>query len=98
VDPQVLISVKEYGGRICLLGELKRPGIYPLSDRLTVLSALALAGGLTDFASQRKLKLTQVEVGKARVPSIDLDRVKKGKAEDLQLRSGDRIEVPRRGF
>ncbi|HEY2956555.1 MAG TPA: polysaccharide biosynthesis/export family protein [Candidatus Eisenbacteria bacterium] len=98
VDPQVLVSVKEYGGRIYLLGEFKRPGIYPVSDRLTVLSAVALAGGLTDYAAPRKLRLTRVEGGKTRVRPIDLERVMDGKAEDLALRSGDRIDVPRRGF
>ena len=96
VDPQVIVSVREYAGKIVILGEVKHPGIYPLREGLTVLNACQLAGGLTDFASTRRVRILRLEDGRPKPIEIDLGRVKSGKIEDVALRSGDRIEIPRR--
>ncbi len=98
VDPQVLVSVKEHGGMVYLLGEVRRPGAYPLGDASTALSACAMAGGWTDFASPRRAKVTRIEDGKPKLIVVDLLKVRQGKAADLPLQSGDRVEVPRRLF
>ncbi len=98
VAPQVLVGIKEYGGKVYLLGEVRNPGTYRLGDAPTVLSACAQAGGWTDFASPRRARVTRVVDGKARQIAVDLVKVRQGKAEDLPLRSGDRVEIPRRVF
>ncbi len=49
-SPVVSVGVKEVGGRVFVLGEVARPGVYPLRGALNLLEALALAGGLTEFA------------------------------------------------
>jgi len=98
VDPQVLVSVKEYGGQIFVMGAVKKPGAYGLQERMTVLGACLLAEGFTDFASPRRVKVTRIENGKQRTIKIDLIKVREGKKEDLPLQRGDRIEVPRRRF
>jgi protein involved in polysaccharide export with SLBB domain len=98
VDPQVLVTVKETGGKIYVLGEVRNPGIFLLRDGPTALSACVLAGGFTDFAAPRQVKVMRVENGKPKVIKVDLTRVKRGKARDLTLRDGDRLEVPRRLF
>jgi protein involved in polysaccharide export with SLBB domain len=98
VDPQVLVSVKEYGGQIFVMGAVKKPGAYGLQERMTVLGACLLAEGFTDFASPRRVKVTRMENGKQRTIKIDLIKVREGKKEDLPLQRGDRIEVPRRRF
>jgi protein involved in polysaccharide export with SLBB domain len=98
VDPQVLVSVKERGAKIFVLGEVKSPGVFPLRDGPTALSACVLAGGFTDFASPRRVKITRLVDGKPKLIQVDLIRVRRGKAHDLPLRDGDRIEVPQRRF
>ena len=98
VDPQVLVSVKEYGGRVFVMGEVRRPGLYALRDGPTALSACVLAGGFTDFAAPRHAKITRVEGGKSKLIVVDLMKVKGGKAPDPMLRAGDRIEIPPRLF
>jgi polysaccharide export outer membrane protein len=90
--------VKEYGAKIYVLGEVKRPGIFALRDGPTTLSACVLAGGFTDFASPRRVKITRLVDGKPKLIQVDLIRVQRGKAQDLPLRDGDRIEVPKRWF
>ena len=40
-------------------GEVRRPGSYEFRDGLTVAKAIALAGGFTDRASKRKIRITR---------------------------------------
>ena len=98
VDPQVLVAVKEHGGQVFVTGEVKQPGAYGVRDGLTVLHACLLAGGFTDFASLRSVKLTRMVDGQPRTAVIDVVKVRQGKQSDPPLASGDRLEVPRRRF
>jgi polysaccharide biosynthesis/export protein len=99
VNPQVLINVKEYGGRVLVSGEVRQPGIYPVGMGLTALSATVLAGGFTDFASLGRAKIVRtLRNGRTEVVKVDLGKVLKGQVPDLALRDGDRIDVPRRLF
>jgi polysaccharide export outer membrane protein len=99
VNPQVLVNVKEYGGRVLVSGEVRQPGIYPMGLGLTVLSATVLAGGFTDFASTGRAKIVRtLRNGRTEVLKVDLGKVIKGQVPDLVLRDGDRVDVPRRMF
>lgn len=98
VDPQVQVSIKEHGGQVYVTGEVKQPGVYGVRDGLTVLHACLLAGGFTDFASLRSVRLTRVVDGQPRTAMIDVVKVRQGKQPDPLLSSGDRLEVPRRRF
>ena len=98
VDPQVLVTVKQHGAKIYVLGEVKHPGVYLLSDGPTLLGACALAGGFTDFADPHHARIARAEDGKVRFISVDLLKAKAGKAEDVRLRGGDRLEILHRLF
>jgi polysaccharide export outer membrane protein len=98
VNPQVLVSVKEYGGQVWVVGAVKSPGPYPYSEGLSALRACLLAGGFTDFASLRKVKVARVTAGRSKVTRVDLAKVMQGKADDPPLQRSDRIEVPQRRF
>ena len=99
VNPQVLVNVKEYGGRVLVSGEVRQPGIYPMGLGLTALSATVIAGGFTDFASAGRAKVVRtLRNGRTEVLHVDLGKVLKGEVADLVLRDGDRVDVPRRLF
>jgi len=99
VNPQVLVNVKEYGGRVLVSGEVRQPGIYPVGQGLTALSATVLAGGFTDFASLGKAKIVRTaKNGRTEVVKVDLGKILKGEVPDFALRDGDRVDVPRRLF
>ncbi len=97
-NPQVLVNVKQYGGQVFVFGEVRNPGIYSLDEVRSVLAACLKAGGFTDFASAKKTKVNRSWNGKVQVLQVDLGKVSQGKAPDLALRNGDRVEVPRRAF
>lgn len=57
-EPRVTVIVQEiHAPRIYVLGEVVRPGAYPVRGRLDILQAIALAGGLGDFADKRRVLL-----------------------------------------
>ncbi|HJU44091.1 MAG TPA: exopolysaccharide biosynthesis polyprenyl glycosylphosphotransferase [Vicinamibacterales bacterium] len=54
--PEVSVIVREvHSFNISVIGHVKTPGRYELTSRVTVLDALAMAGGLTDYADRGKI-------------------------------------------
>ena len=79
---------------IYFLGEVSQPGAltFKSTERLTLLAAVARAGGLTDRAG-RKIKIRREEAGKAREIEVDYKRIVDGKDPDVALREGDVVVV-----
>lgn len=98
VNPQVLVSVKEYGKKVYISGEVNRPGAYSIQEGLTALNACILAGGFTEYASPGRAQVTRIENGRPRIIQMDLIKVQRGETEDLILQAGDRIDIPQRLF
>jgi polysaccharide export outer membrane protein len=87
-------------GRVRVVGEVERPGSYPLADAATVLDALLAAGGLSEYAAGNRARLVRGK-GAARVETrIRLGDVLEGRgeSENIELRDGDMIVVPESFF
>jgi len=95
VNPEVTVIVLQVNApKYYLIGYVSRPGTYPLRGDTSVLQALALAGGLTQFASPRSIKLIRATRGKQEVRKINYyDIIESGEGNYL-LKSGDTIVVP----
>jgi polysaccharide export outer membrane protein len=74
-----------------VIGQVTRPGTYPLKSHMTVDQALAAAGDLSPFGSRSNLKVRRID------PAGGAVRQAKVKPEEL-VRSGDIIVVPERFF
>jgi polysaccharide export outer membrane protein len=56
VQPMVNVMVKQVNSlKISVLGEVRKPDVYRIKNRVTLLDALAMAGGFTDLARQNKV-------------------------------------------
>jgi polysaccharide export outer membrane protein len=56
IQPVVNVMVKQVNSlKISVLGEVRRPDVYKIKNRVTVLDALAMAGGFTDLARPNKV-------------------------------------------
>lgn len=98
-DPIVIVQVKEYNSqRVILLGQVAKPGSYPLTSGLTLLQAISLAGGLTAIANDDRVSLTRKVGPKSQTVVLSVDRITEGKVEDVPLQAGDRIYVYERLF
>jgi polysaccharide export outer membrane protein len=95
VNPEVSVIVLQVNApKFFMIGYVARPGTYPLRGDTSVLQALALAGGLTQFASPRSIKLIRASRGKQDVRKINYyDIIDSGKGNYL-LKAGDTIVVP----
>ena len=95
-DPHVEVFVLEYATqRVTVMGEVKMPGVYPLSGKRGVLDLISIAGGPTPAASKTAL-LTRKDASPQTI-TVDLSSA----SEDLpqpQAEPGDRIVVTRAGI
>ena len=88
-EPTITVTMLR---RISILGEVKVPGLYPIDQTMTVLDAIALAGGLTKDANRDKIFL--VQDGKAYQQAVS-ETVLVG---SLPIRSGDQIVVGQKNW
>jgi len=97
-DPQVTVVVEKVASlNFNIVGEVNKPGYYPLTRRLTVLDAIALAGGFKDFAKTKKVYILRTSANGAeqRIP-FNYNEVIKGKnsQQNIDLQPRDTIVVP----
>ncbi|WP_242471039.1 polysaccharide biosynthesis/export family protein [Thiocystis violacea] len=97
-DPVVTVTLQEIpGNRIYILGRVNKPGDFPLVTRdITVMQALAMAGGLTPFADEKKIKVLRTIDGLQRSIPFNYNKVRRGQdlEQNIRLLSGDVIVVP----
>ncbi len=93
--PEVSVIVREvHSNKISVLGEVRKAGRYEISQRATVLDAVALAGGFNDFARRTKLVIMRQEgTGTKRIP-INYNRIVAEEDDNVILQPGDIVVVP----
>jgi polysaccharide biosynthesis/export protein len=96
-NPQVSLFIKEFTTqRITIEGAVAKPGIYPVTGQLTLLRALALAGGGAQYAQLNEIMLFRNTQGQPSEPKVfDLDKIRAGEVPDPMIQSDDVIVVKR---
>ena len=92
-----IIFVPELVREVSVLGEVARPGVYPIREGTTLLEALAMAGGVAQMGDDSAIRLTtRAADGASRVFEISVDRPSgAGDASACALRGGEVVYVPR---
>ena len=98
-NPVVAVSLKEVNSsNIFMLGEVARPGRYPLKSRTTLLQGITIAGGFTPIAARNQMvifRFTESATGMKRLTASYDDIVLRGGiTENFELKSGDTVVVP----
>ncbi len=97
-QPEVTVMVMKINSqKFNILGRVLKPGSYPLTSSMTVLDAIAVAGGFQDFAKQKSVYiLRQGANGKETRLAFNYKEVIKGKHPDqnVKLQPHDTIVVP----
>ncbi|HMP76903.1 MAG TPA: polysaccharide biosynthesis/export family protein [Kiritimatiellia bacterium] len=75
-------------------GEVRAPQRYPLLPGMTIMQAIATAGGYTDFAERRRVTLSRG----SEVREINMREIERDPSRDIMIESGDVIRVPRSFF
>ena len=90
----IVSQIKSY--TISVLGKVTTPGAYPITTRTTLLEAIAMAGGFTEWANPKKITVIRNEGGKMTNLLINYKRIISGKdpSQNIILNRGDTIIVP----
>jgi polysaccharide export outer membrane protein len=88
VDREIRVFVF---GRVTLPGALK----FRISEKVTLLKAIAQAGGLAEGAKKSAVTITRKDkTGKEQKIRVDLGDILSGKKKDIALQEGDVVFVP----
>jgi len=98
-NPQVSIVLKEVNSyAIFVLGEVAKPGKYPLKSKTTLLQGISIAGGFTAMAARNKLVVFRFGVNGGREErvkaSYDDIVLRDGSLQNIELKPGDTVVVP----
>jgi len=95
-EPQVSVIVLQVNApKYYVIGNVAKPGTYSLRTETSMLQALALAGGFTQFASPRSIKLIRNTAGKQEVRKVNYNKIIDDEGEgNYLLKSGDTVVVP----
>ena len=97
-EPEVSVMVQQSNSqKFNILGQVTRPGTYPITNAMTVLDAIALAGGFRDFAKQMSIYILRQDAngGQAKLAFNYKDVVNgKNLQQNVKLMPKDTIVVP----
>ena len=86
------VNVQVLGRTVSVGGEVRTTGSFPFEGGMTVLKAINRAGGFTEYANRREVRVTRVN---GQQVTVDCKAAMKKPELDVPLYPGDRIEVVR---
>ena len=89
-NPTVTLSIQANMRLVNVTGEVKSSGRVSYTADMTLMSAIAGAGGFSDFADKKHVKLTR----EGKVQDIDTRKIAKDPSLDVRLLPGDQVYIP----
>ncbi len=99
VDPEVAVEIitrQAYQYSLLVLGQVKKPGSieFPTDTRrLTLLQAISLAGGFTEIANIKKIRIVRKVNEKNEIIKANAEDILSGKDPDIEVEPGDTVNV-----
>lgn len=100
INPQVNVFVLEYS-RFSIIGEVRKPGNYEISGRVSIIRAISMAGGFTPVANQRGVQVIRRNAdGTESKISVDTTRIthRGDLSAEIDLQADDVVVVPKSFF
>jgi polysaccharide export outer membrane protein len=98
-NPQVSLMVKEWNSRkVSVIGQVQHPGSVAYFPNMTVVDAIAAAGGFTGIASKNSVSLRRETKGSVESRNCPVADISEGRAPNIVLRPGDILVVEERLF
>lgn len=93
-DPQVSVNLVETVSQVVTVdGEVKAPGLYPVVGRMTLMRAVATAGGTAEFAKLSDVVIFREVDGQQLVGLYNLAGIRRGNYSDPQVYANDVVIV-----
>ena len=93
-DPRVTVNLEQAAARsVTVFGEVRTPGVYPVTGRMTLLRAIASAQGLTEVASRDEVIVTRTVNGQNYAAIYSLQAIRAGTYADPRIYPNDVVSV-----
>jgi polysaccharide biosynthesis/export protein len=93
-NPDVSVGVKASASRaITVDGAVKNAGAFPATSDVTLMQAVALAGGVSEDANPRRVAVFRTIDGQRQAAAFDLASIRRGQAPDPKIYPGDIVVV-----
>lgn len=94
VQARVKVLVKERNSqKVTVLGAVQKPGSFGYEPNMTVIDAIAAAGGFAGVASKNGVTLTRIENGRKRSFQVKVGDIQAGGAANVLVLPGDILYV-----
>jgi polysaccharide export outer membrane protein len=98
-NPDVSVGVKASTRRsVTVDGAVKSSGSFPVNGPLTLMQAVALAGGTSEEANSRRVAVVRQISGKRQAAAFDLASIRKGESPDPAIYPGDIVVIDGSGI
>lgn len=95
--PSVTLGISQAtSARFYVIGQVQKAGEFPLTGRITVLQALAIAGGFKEYAKTEDIVIIRQEGAEQTTIPVNYKRLETGKglSQNVGLQPGDTVVVP----
>jgi polysaccharide export outer membrane protein len=93
-NPEVTVIVVEaVASQVFIIGEVAKAGPVPLAGPMTILQALAMAGGFTDWANRKDVRVLRAGANGTQTLRFNYNDAVEGTSKPFYLRAGDTIIV-----
>jgi protein involved in polysaccharide export with SLBB domain len=98
-EPQVIVTVKDRNSRkISVLGQVVKPGQVPYYPSMTIVDAIASAGGFTGIAAKNSVTLRREVAGTIQSHVFPVADISEGRSQNVMVLPGDVLVVDERVF
>lgn len=96
-NPSVIVRFMNY--RITVIGEVNRPGDLNVpTEKVTILEAIGMAGGITDFGKKKEVKVLRENNGERKLGIVDLTSDKVFQSPYYYLQQNDVVMIEQSRF
>lgn len=93
-NPEVTVNIKSSVSQVVTIdGQVTEPGLYPVTNQMTLLRAIASAKGLSEFASQDDVVILRIVAGRRMAGLYNIDAIRRGAYDDPAIYANDMIIV-----
>lgn len=93
-NPDVTVNIKSSVSQVVTMeGQLIEPGLYPVTNQMTLLRAIASAKGLSEFAKQDDVVILRTVNGRKMAALYNIDAIRRGAYDDPAIYANDVVVV-----
>jgi len=93
-NPDVTVNIKSSVSQVVTIdGQVVEPGLYPVTNQLTLLRAIASAKGLSEFARQEEVVILRTVNGRKMAGLYNIDAIRRGAYADPAIYANDVVVV-----